>query len=633
MKRKVLLVELNVNKNVFPLASGYLKTYACLESEVRATCAFSFLSESLLTHQDNLLKQLTAHEADIYAFSCYVWNMKLVRRLIYSLRLTRPQSLIILGGPQVDGHGARYLESSWENALVVNGEGERTFRSFLLAFSNGIDIKTVRGLTFYRDKELINTGPPDLIEDINLIPSPFLSGVYDSPYSTTVWETNRGCPYACTFCYWGKGEDRSVRKFDIGRLRNELEWMARKSVCNLHIGDANWGLFERDVELSREIARCKERFGAPLIVTFSAAKAKVERSSEIAAIFHTANIVSAQSIGIQSTTEEVLRKIRRKNIKLPILMEASREMERRGVSTYTELIWPLPGENFDSFKKCLTSLCSADVTSIIIYPALLLHSTPMEEQVDEYDITTTTADDDISELQLIMSTRDVTAKEMVDGVWLSFAVYCLYNARTLRYLGRYLNGHGILSWAELFWSFAQFFRAGTSAAAEHWAHVIESRSYADYNVVGKLIHLILHEQREDYLRSLVAFVHSQAWWSRNKEARVLFEADLVNCPYVYSNTKFDPLSPIQMHLDYLSLSLERDRRAFVRVNPEFASLLSQEILGKNPMSTNIFEVSYQDKQFPFMLGKSLRENFTYVFGMILRSSIITPQWRDAQRQS
>jgi tRNA A37 methylthiotransferase MiaB len=625
MKKSVLFAELNVNRNVLPLASGYLRTYACLNEEIRRTYTFSAFNESARVSRDLLLKQLLSHEADVYAFSCYVWNMKLVRYLVNALRASRPHARIIMGGPQVDGHGAQYIMPDWDNVFVCNGEGERVFRDFLLAASNYVDMTSVRGLTFYRDQQLIQTEPAIPIEDINDIPSPFLAGIYNDIYSTAVWETNRGCPYACTFCYWGKGDDLSVRKFEDERLRAELEWLASKSVCHMHLGDANWGMFKRDVELSREIVRCKEKFGAPLIVTFSAAKAKIERSSEIAAVFHDAGIVSAQAIGIQSTTDAVLESIRRRNIELPVLMRSSVEMERRGVSTYAELIWPLPGETFASFKLSITSLCSSEVSSIIIYPALLLHATPMEHQVSEYAIQTVDTEDDVSELQVIISTRDVTPEEAIDGIWLSFAVYCLYNARTLWYLGRYLNNNGIMPWAELFWGFARFCRSGGSAAAEHWRNAIARRAHAEQHTMGELIHLILHDQRHEYLSVLAEFARTQEWWNC-QEARALFELDLINCPYVYSNTDFTPAPESLLPLTYMKVSTTGGRRAQVVVDPQFVNLISHYVLGEGEVGSGHFDVDYQHKQFPFMPGKALRENFTYVYGMILRASVIRPRW-------
>jgi len=625
MKLKVAFSELNVTGNMVPLASGYLQTYASLDEEIKNNYTFSMSSGSSQTPRAELLWQLLSQEADVYAFSCYVWNMKLVRYLVTQVHEHRPQAAIIMGGPQVDGHASCYIDPSWDNVYVCNKEGERPFRDFLLAYSGGADMRSVAGLSFFRDRVLVDTPLSKGLEDLNSIPSPFLSGIYPGSYSSAIWETNRGCPYLCTFCYWGKGEDTSIRKFDTERLHAELEWMARHSILYIHVADANWGIFPRDVELSQEIVRWKQKFGAPAMVAFSSAKNRADRATEIAEVLYAGGIISSRPVGLQSMTKAVLKNIKRKNIDLEILAPAGAQMEG-GVSTYPELIWPLPGETLESFKKGLTDVCNRGFTSMLIFPALLLHATEMERQVEEFGIQTVEADDDISELQVITATRDVTPQETDDGFWLSFGIHCLYNSRTLRTVGRYLNDRGILPWGELFWSFVQFFRSGSTAIAAHWNQVVTQRTHAEYWAVGELIHTILHQTRREYQKWLIEFARSQSWWS-DEQARVLFEVDLVNCPYVYSNTEFAPV-PDCIALKYLRVTALEGRKARVQLKPEFASLVSQYVLGPGKPASDLFEVAYQIKQYPFMPVKSMRDNYNYAYGAVLRGSIIAAQWKD-----
>ena len=73
-------------------------------------------------------------------------------------------------------------------------------------------------------------------------------------------ETNRGCPYGCTFCDWGSATLSRIRKFDIERVFAELEWCAEARLRAIGIADANFGIFERDVEIAEQIADTE---GAP----------------------------------------------------------------------------------------------------------------------------------------------------------------------------------------------------------------------------------------------------------------------------------------------------------------------------------------------------------------------------------
>ena len=99
----------------------------------------------------------------------------------------------------------------------------------------------------------------------------------------TVFETNRGCPYKCSFCYWGRGDDLSVRQFENERIMEELDWISKCGIPYLHSGDANWGMFPRDLEFSKRIADNSARYGMPIMLNYAAAKSRVgvQRSATV----------------------------------------------------------------------------------------------------------------------------------------------------------------------------------------------------------------------------------------------------------------------------------------------------------------------------------------------------------------
>src|SRR6185295_515192 len=76
-------------------------------------------------------------------------------------------------------------------------------------------------------------------------------------------ETNRGCPYACTFCAWGSASLSKLRQFDERRVVDEMEWMARHKIEFLYNADANWGILPRDVALTEALVAIKEKHGYP----------------------------------------------------------------------------------------------------------------------------------------------------------------------------------------------------------------------------------------------------------------------------------------------------------------------------------------------------------------------------------
>lgn len=177
---KVTMVSFPTYSRILPLASGYLQAYAQDDPEVRA--AYSFLERSYgidELSEAGVIDDLVSDEADVYTFSCYVWNSLLVRRVIGHLMKARPNADILLGGPQVMNQAEKYIPSTAENIYVCNGEGERTFRQFLQEkLERRPDMTRVRGLSMLRDGEYIRTEDNERIRDLEEIPSPFLNGIF-----------------------------------------------------------------------------------------------------------------------------------------------------------------------------------------------------------------------------------------------------------------------------------------------------------------------------------------------------------------------------------------------------------------------------------------------------------------------
>src|SRR6185503_10105650 len=100
--------------------------------------------------------------------------------------------------------------------------------------------------------------PRPRLRDLAQIASPFLDGTFDALYAThrdrfgaAVLETNRGCPFACTFCDWGQATQSRVHELPFDRVAAELDWVARSGLGYLYIVDANFGIRPRDIEIIR----------------------------------------------------------------------------------------------------------------------------------------------------------------------------------------------------------------------------------------------------------------------------------------------------------------------------------------------------------------------------------------------
>ena len=253
--KSVMTAEISVFERVTPLVSGYLQAYALADPAVKSEYHFDTYTANIKTPFERIVRDLLAADADIYALSAYIWNFGIIKSVVQAVREQKPQSRVILGGPQVMHHGHKYLSPQDERVTICNGEGEATFTEYLRELTEPLpDLGKVAGLSFYRDGELVTTENRPRIKDLNTISSPFLTGLIRPEYTVGLIETNRGCPYHCGFCYWGAATNDRVYRFDEERVREELSWMAQNGNMFIYITDANWGMLGRDVELSEHIA-------------------------------------------------------------------------------------------------------------------------------------------------------------------------------------------------------------------------------------------------------------------------------------------------------------------------------------------------------------------------------------------
>lgn len=628
--KKVVLVEIPTYENILPLASGYIQACAQEDEAVAAAHTFEIVSYPVTDDRHKVLEELAGKYANIYTFSCYIWNMKLVSFLLKELRERQPHAHYLLGGPQVMNHASTYLADAPENVYVCNGEGERTsLELFKQLNSQAPDLHQVPGLSFWSGGELVTTEPAPRISNLMEIPSPFLTGVFDGyEFSLGIIETNRGCPFRCTFCYWGAATNSKVVKYEEERIRDELTWISNNKFSGLFIADANWGQSPRDVAMTEHLVERSMETGSPLVVYMAAAKNRPERMAQITEIFVRGGLMVTQPISLQTLNPEALKLIDRANIREETFVELQRTLREKAISSYVELIWPLPGETFESFKDGLTKLCRSYADTIIVYPQLLLHNTPMYKQLELHGLVTEDVPSDVSEAELVVATNWVSGEECREGYWLYNAMHTIYNMRGLFLLSGYLDSAGIISYGDLFASVARYFQRRKDAEVlQLFTKSLANLTNYDVLLSGKIGHMILSTRREEFDQVLVEYVTAQEWWS-DPMARQAFEMDLLARPYIYR----EPVRVPDYEFTESVVHGLGDAESFiVEVSTELARLLAaREMLDADVQGDGIsgrvtLRVNHHARQkMPHMPQRSLEHNANYCHGTVLRFREILP---------
>jgi len=353
---KVGLVQINnsfSNQNYLPYSVGLLQAYAQKYAQTPDIYEFLLPVYSRMS-VDKAVQKLVG--AQVIAFSTYVWNIKISLEIAKKIKQENPETLIVFGGPQVPDQAEEFIRQYPFIDICCHGEGEAVFLEIL---ENCIsrDWENIPSISFLReDGKFVHHPKGQRMKDIHAIPSPYLEGVFEPLMKANpteqwiaLWETNRGCPFSCTYCDWGSSTQSKVFAFDQERLFREVDWFAQNKIEYIFCCDANFGILPRDLELTRYIAEIKEKTGYPRALSVQNTKNATERSYQVQKLLADSGLNKGVAIAMQSLDLNTLKSVKRHNISLESFQELQRRFTRDNVETYSDLILALPGETYNSF--------------------------------------------------------------------------------------------------------------------------------------------------------------------------------------------------------------------------------------------------------------------------------------------
>jgi radical SAM superfamily enzyme YgiQ (UPF0313 family) len=373
---------------VVPLNIAYLASYSKF--------IFGDILDITLFKDPNALLNAVKKEApDIVGFSNYSWNYDLNYQIGNYIKSNFPSTTIIMGGCGIrtDNDGIKsFLKKNYYVDCYMMFEGELPFVNFLKEFMNGQWRGNVIKGCAYLNPELIYS-PCDVIMDLDKIPSVYLGGYLDEflgqGYIPLI-ETNRGCPFSCTYCTWGISAHKKIRKFSLDRVYAEMEYIVSKiPKSSMWIfADANFGLFERDVQIAERIKNIRERYPVlQKVFVYTSHNRNDELNLKISDHLGNLNIYL---IAVQSFDPIVQKNIKRANVRDEDIPNILQKVKAIGVDTSVDIIMGLPEETREShlntLRKCFElGFDFIDVLNIRMLPGSVLET---DEQRKKYDIKT-----------------------------------------------------------------------------------------------------------------------------------------------------------------------------------------------------------------------------------------------------
>ncbi len=323
--------------------------------------------------KDYIVRKLYSERADVYLFSCYIWNIDTVVSIIKDLK-KMTGCVIVLGGSEVSYNPHDYEDYA---DYIVSGEGESVISDLLSYIKYGKDPSSLLGVhkkgsgnssfTAKTTGEEMNFPYTD--EEISLFKDKII-----------YYESSRGCPHKCTYCL--SGSDNKVRYKDIEKTKEELLKFINAGVRQVKFIDRTFNAHPaRAEELVEFILRNNHNTNFHFEVTAENMTGKL-----IDLLKSSPSGMFQIEVGLQSINPDTLTAIRRRNNLDKFAANIKSVLENDNVHVHADLIAALPYEGYDSFMKGIDYLFDLGVHMLQVGILKVLKGSTIHSQAEEFGI-------------------------------------------------------------------------------------------------------------------------------------------------------------------------------------------------------------------------------------------------------
>jgi putative methyltransferase len=266
----------------------------------------------------------------------------------------------------------------------------------------------------------------------------------------------RGCPYHCAFCDIGESYWNKIYWFDLDRIRQEIEWMGNRQIEYVSVCDSNWGISDRDIDITQWVIDTKLCHGFPKFWDVTWAKNNRSRVQQIALMDKQAGtrLFKGITFSVQSLDTDTLEKVHRFNLTDRNLESGMRFFQERDIATYSEIIWPMPGETLNSFERGLQKLINMGQRDfLMVHPLVLTPNAPMNQgfyrrlnklqsknvPLDTFWLNVLGPDYVIETVDAVIGTDSVSLDQVLQGHMLSHWLIVMYYYGWAHVILEYLN--------------------------------------------------------------------------------------------------------------------------------------------------------------------------------------------------
>jgi len=348
MRPRVLLYTLPPSGgDFFPISLGYIAA-SLKAADIEAVVAEV---DQITEHTSREITDFViAYKPAVVGFSVYQANIKLALQMARLVKIIDPEIVVVFGGPQASFMPKEALRQMRQVDVIVRGEGENLWPALVRCIIANTDPARIKGIVFMRGDTVVETLPAPLAGDLDCLPSPFASNVFDlRQHETAVMLTSRGCCFNCAFCYTPRAFGRRIRMHSTGRVLADMSICVQARIKRFFFADPSFTFDKKRVaSIMRGIIKrrwkveiwCETRtdlIDRPLLALMAKAGVKYI------------------AYGLESVDLRV-NKTLRKPIDLDQFEEIVKLTREAGIEPEVFTLYGLPGQNTESCFKTLDFL-------------------------------------------------------------------------------------------------------------------------------------------------------------------------------------------------------------------------------------------------------------------------------------
>lgn len=376
--KKVILAALNAKYIHSNLALRYLSRFQNNNQKHHVETMEFTINQRL----DFIAEELFRKQPDVVLFSCYIWNVEMLRQLCPILKKIMPDCVIGFGGPEVSYESETFLRENPAVDFVMRGEGELVFTKYLehLDAGNPATLGEIESLTYRQGDEIFST-PQMHPMDLALLPFPYEDDFSDVQNQIIYYESSRGCPYHCGYCL--SSVENGVRFVPLDKVLPDLQKFLDKNVPQVKFIDRTFNCKKSHAmaiwkylhEHDNGVTNFHFEITADLIDQETIDFLKTVRKG-----------LFQFEIGVQSTNPQTIRAINR-NVDFAALSEIVQQIKDGGnIHQHLDLIAGLPYEDYDSFGRSFNDVYALHPEQLQLGFLKVLKGSMLHQKQKEFEI-------------------------------------------------------------------------------------------------------------------------------------------------------------------------------------------------------------------------------------------------------